>query len=52
MDYKLLKDISHERHPLLSDSPTLDRSHVKLLTYNLFMRPPPVKTNASDFKDA
>ena len=25
---------------------------MRLLTYNLFMRPPPVKTNASDFKDA
>ena len=52
MDYKLLKDLPRESHPLLTESATLDRSHIKLLTYNLFMRPPPVRTNASDFKDA
>jgi hypothetical protein len=30
----------------------LERSSIKLLTYNLFMRPPPVKTNHSDHKNA
>ena len=38
----------------LEDTPCdkIERNHIKLLTYNMFMRPPPVKTNASDFKDA
>jgi endonuclease/exonuclease/phosphatase family metal-dependent hydrolase len=27
------------------------RTNIKLLTYNLFMRPPLIKTNASDFKE-
>ena len=31
---------------------TLGRHHIKLLTYNLYMRPPLVKTNESDHKDA
>ena len=30
----------------------LPRKAVKLLTYNLFMRPPLVKNNESDHKDA
>ncbi len=31
---------------------TVERKSIKVLTYNLYMRPPPVKTNASDHKDA
>ena len=29
---------------------TLNRNEVKLLTYNFFLRPPPIKTNESDYK--
>lgn len=29
----------------------LDRKTIKLLTYNIFLRPPPVKNNESDWKD-
>jgi len=36
----------------LLDSNVVPRKFVRLLTYNMFMRPPPVKTNATDFKDA
>lgn len=31
---------------------TLKRNNVKILSYNLYMRPPPVKTNDCDHKDA
>jgi len=37
------------------ESHSLDTKHgeqVKLLTLNMFMRPPPVHTNESDYKDA
>lgn len=30
---------------------TLKRKHINLLTYNLFLRPPPAKNNESDFKE-
>jgi len=36
----------------LLDSNVVPRKFIRLLTYNMFMRPPPVKTNATDFKDA
>ena len=36
----------------LLDGNLVPRRHIRLLTQNMFMRPPPVKTNASDFKDA
>lgn len=66
MDHKLLSSISFKQHPFnlpaaSNDSAAsmtkdlaevLPRQCIKLLTYNMFMRPPPVKTNASDFKDA
>jgi endonuclease/exonuclease/phosphatase family metal-dependent hydrolase len=29
----------------------LKRDHIKLLTYNIFLRPPPVKNNDNDWKD-
>ena len=29
---------------------TLNRNEVKLLTYNFFLRPPPIKTNENDYK--
>ena len=31
--------------------PLLDRSSVRLLSYNFFARPPPVNTNGTDYKD-
>lgn len=37
---------------MLESSNILPRNFIRFLSYNLFMRPPPVKTNASDFKDA
>ena len=40
----------NELHRSASSS-FLERDHIRLLTYNLYMRPPPVKTNASDHKD-
>jgi endonuclease/exonuclease/phosphatase family metal-dependent hydrolase len=36
----------------LLESNVVPRKFIRLLTYNMFMRPPPVKTNATDFKDA
>ena len=36
----------------LLDENVVPRKHIRLLTQNMFMRPPPVKTNATDFKDA
>ena len=32
--------------------PLLDRSSVRLLSYNFFARPPPVNTNGTDYKAA
>jgi len=43
---------SPQQNDELLDSHILPRKYIRVLTYNMFMRPPPVKTNASDFKDA
>lgn len=40
-DHEVIQEPEHQ----------LDRHHVKLLTYNLFLRPPPAKNNASDHKE-
>jgi hypothetical protein len=32
-------------------SEILERSKIKILTYNIFLRPPPIKNNKSDYKD-
>ncbi len=34
-----------------SNESILKRKNIKLLTYNIFLRPPPVKNNESDWKD-
>lgn len=64
MDYKLLGELEFKFHhhsiptglikknELLNENSILARKAIRFLTYNLFMRPPPVKTNASDHKDA
>lgn len=64
MDKKLLEQLVFKYHPsnlpkgTLKKNETLNqdnivkRKSIKVLTYNLYMRPPPVKTNESDHKDA
>ena len=49
----------HQNSPLLlkkqsseNDDVENDPNTIGFLTYNMFMRPPPAKTNATDFKDA
>jgi endonuclease/exonuclease/phosphatase family metal-dependent hydrolase len=57
-EFMLIKKMN--LHPLLiiNDDQTkltneivLNRSRIRVLTYNLFLRPPPVKNNESDWKD-
>lgn len=45
-------------HPLMEvdrkhvdDLSLLKRYHIKILTYNIFIRPPPIKNNENDYKD-
>ncbi len=43
-------------HPLITSSiqnseEILSRQKIKLLTYNFFLRPPPIKTNSDDYKE-
>lgn len=54
----LMNSLKYHHHPLQvkdtipkDESLRLMRESVKLLTYNLFMRPPLIKTNACDFKE-
>lgn len=35
----------------LHEEKIIQRDHLKILTYNIFIRPPPVKTNENDWKD-
>jgi hypothetical protein len=35
----------------LHEEKIIQREHLKILTYNIFIRPPPVKTNENDWKD-
>ena len=35
----------------LQEEKILERNHVKILTYNIFIRPPPIKNNENDWKD-
>lgn len=39
-----------EENHILKDH-MLERKEIKLLTYNIFLRPPPVKNNENDWKD-
>lgn len=55
---ELLKQFEMFFHPCMdiqskhiSEEKVLQRSHVKILTYNIFLRPPPVKNNDNDWKD-
>jgi hypothetical protein len=36
---------------LIINEKILSRDHIKILSYNIFLRPPPVKNNESDWKD-
>ena len=43
-------------HPLITSSnqnenEIINRKKIKLLTYNFFLRPPPIKTNEDDYKE-
>lgn len=60
MDYEKLDNTSLKYHPLQDiDSSNIDENlilkrennKIKLLTYNIFLRPPPVKNNENDWKD-
>lgn len=37
--------------PEMNQDQILPRTNVKLLTYNFFLRPPPIKTNEDDYKE-
>ena len=61
MNKNLLETLQFKYHPQTVPAELRDnipnelvvpRKTVRLLTYNMYMRPPPVKTNESDFKDA
>jgi endonuclease/exonuclease/phosphatase family metal-dependent hydrolase len=43
-----LMDVDEEH---VEESAILQRENIKILTYNIFIRPPPVKNNDNDFKD-
>jgi len=43
--------ISHPLNLLTGVENVVDRNNIKILTYNIFLRPPGVKNNASDHKD-
>mmetsp|Transcript_23649 Transcript_23649/g.20572 ORF Transcript_23649/g.20572 Transcript_23649/m.20572 type:complete len:158 (+) Transcript_23649:83-556(+) len=44
--------MSHTLNPLLGVDNNIDRKHINILAYNVFLRPPFVKNNESDHKDA
>jgi len=44
--------LSHPLHPLHGIDHTAGRQHINIVCYNIFLRPPLVKNNASDHKDA
>ncbi len=63
---KILGDISYPNttfcfHPLcdikedlikeFDNCSLIDRKHIKVLTYNIFLRPPPLKNNEDDYKN-
>ena len=49
MNFHHLMDIKKDN---IIDEKILHRKNIKLLSYNIFLRPPPVKNNESDWKDA
>jgi endonuclease/exonuclease/phosphatase family metal-dependent hydrolase len=44
--------ISHPLYPLYGVNNTASRKHINITAYNIFLRPPLVKNNESDHKDA
>lgn len=49
MYFHPLMDVNKE---FIEEEKILKREQIKLLTYNIFLRPPPVKNNESDWKEA
>lgn len=49
--YHSLCELKHEEVRQNSNERILTRKNIKLLTYNIFLRPPPVKNNENDWKD-
>ena len=49
--YHPLCDINHHHIENVSKHSLVPRTSIKLLTYNIFLRPPPIKTNENDWKD-
>ena len=44
--------MSEKEESLINSNNQTNKSHkIKLLTYNFFLRPPPIKTNEDDYKD-
>src|SRR3954453_16972123 len=55
---ELLSQFDMYFHPLMElnfkhiqDEKILPRKTIKVLTYNIFLRPPPIKNNENDWKD-
>lgn len=56
MNTTLLAELETRIHPQsgISNIPSqmmLPRNDIKLLSYNIFMRPPPIKNKVDDYKD-
>lgn len=49
--YHSLCDLNHNEIRPNSNEKILERKNVKLLTLNIFLRPPPIKNNENDWKD-
>ena len=46
-----ISPFSHHLHPINGVQQEVRRREVKILSYNIFLRPPPVKNNKSDHKN-
>ena len=42
---------SHPLNPIVGVHNLADRNHIRILAYNIFLRPPLIKNNRSDYKD-
>jgi endonuclease/exonuclease/phosphatase family metal-dependent hydrolase len=49
--YHSLCDLNHHEIKPNSQERVLERKNIKLMTYNIFLRPPPIKNNENDWKD-
>jgi len=46
-----LCDVDEEEINKYSSCSLIKRKNIKILTYNIFLRPPPLKNNENDYKD-